>query len=119
MKRDNSVYLKHILDAIEQIEEYLIDTSKDQFYQTKLIQDGVIRQLEIIGEATRSLSDDLRYQYPEVPWSKIIGMRNRMAHQYFNINLTIVWEVAKGELPDLKAQIGDILHKEQGQGGET
>ena len=93
MKRNDSVYLQHILDAIEQIEIYTSSKSYDEFLRERLIQDGVVRQLEIIGEASRKLSSEFREQQPEIPWQQIIGLRNRVIHAYFEINLTIIWEV--------------------------
>ena len=118
MKRDDAVYLRHILDAIKQIEKYLKGISKEQFMENKLLQDGVVRQLEIIGEASRHLSEGLRQRHPEVPWRQIIGMRNRIIHEYFNVDLEIVWEVVEKDLPDLKAQAHKILQK-QSQEGQT
>jgi uncharacterized protein with HEPN domain len=85
MKNSDKVYLAHIRDAITQIEIYTADMSYDRFLQTKLVQDGVIRQLEIIGEASRNLSDDFRTQHSELPWPQIISLRNRLIHVYFDI----------------------------------
>ena len=80
----------HILDAINQIETYTADLSYAQFSQTRLVQDGVMHQLEIIGEAGRNLSDEFRDQHVQLPWSQIISLRNRLIHAYFDINLGIV-----------------------------
>ncbi|MBU1035706.1 DUF86 domain-containing protein, partial [bacterium] len=85
MKKDDSVYLRHILDAISRIEEYTQDIKYDGFMDNYLIQDGVIRQIEIIGEATRNLSDDLKNAYPDIPWRKIADMRNKLIHEYFGV----------------------------------
>jgi uncharacterized protein with HEPN domain len=93
MKKDDAVYLRHILDAIEQIKTYLEGIPEDEFLQTRLVQDAVVRQLEIIGEATRNLSTEFRKKYSEVPWSQIIGLRNRIAHDYLNVDIQIVWEI--------------------------
>lgn len=90
MKKDDTVFLRHILDAIARIEMYSQDVSYKQFMQTPLIQDGIIRNLEIIGEASRNMSGELRAQHPAVPWNRIIGLRNRITHGYFNIILDIV-----------------------------
>ena len=114
MKKDDTVYLKHILDAIQQIEQYLQGVTKEQFLQTKLLQDGVVRELEIIGEASRNLSEELRQKHSDIPWRQIIGMRNRIIHEYFDVDLEIVWEVTEKDLPDLKARIQAIL-QEQGR----
>ncbi len=115
MRKDDTVYLRHILDSIQQIEEYLRDVSKEQFMERRLLQDGVVRQLEIIGEASRNLSEETREKHPEVPWQQIIGMRNRIIHEYFDVDLEIVWEVVEKDLPDLKAQIQTILQEQKRQ----
>jgi uncharacterized protein with HEPN domain len=111
MKRDDSAYLKHILDAILQIEEYVRGVSLEQFKQTKLVQDGVIRELEIIGEASRNLSTELCQSHPETPWKHIIGLRNRIIHAYFDIDLLAVWEIVTEDLPLLKEQVKRILQE--------
>ena len=111
MKKDESVYLRHILDAFVQIEFYMDDVSHEEFLQNRLLQDGVIRQLEVMGEAARNLSDDLRNEYPQIPWRQMIGLRNRMAHAYFNVDLQIVWEIVRGDIPDLKEKIKRILNE--------
>jgi uncharacterized protein with HEPN domain len=78
MKKDDTVYLQHVLDAINTIEEYLLGINEEKFKATRLLQDGVIRQIEIIGEAVRHASKDIRKTYPEVPWSDIAGMRDKL-----------------------------------------
>lgn len=93
----------------------LREVSKDRFLEDRLRQDGVVRQLEIIGEASRQLSDELRRRHPEVPWRQIIGMRNRIIHEYFSVDLEIVWEVVTQDLPVLKDQVQGILQEEQGK----
>jgi uncharacterized protein with HEPN domain len=80
MKRDESVYLQHILDAIAKIDLYLQGVSEESFTQQSLIQDGVIRQLEIIGEAVKRISTDLRSYQPQIPWQDIAGMRDKLIH---------------------------------------
>jgi len=90
MERDDSVYLQHILDAISRIEEYLQGATEETFYQQYLVQDGVIRQLEIIGEATKRLSQRVRAKSPSVPWQDIAGMRDKLVHDYFGVDLDAV-----------------------------
>jgi len=118
MKKDDTVYLRHILDAIQQIEDYLKGVSFEQFFQQRLLQDGAVRQLEIIGEASRNLSHELRQRNPKVPLSQIIGLRNRITHAYFNVNLQIVWEIVQNDLAPLKQQIESILEVLSEQRGE-
>ena len=107
--KDDSIYLLHILDAINQIEEYLTNCSAEQFLQTRLLQDGVIRQLEIIGEATKQLSLPTRQSTPNVPWKHIAGMRDKLIHQYFGVDLEAVWLTAKEDLTLVKSEVSRML----------
>lgn len=109
MKKDDSIYLLHILDSIATIEGYLKGVSESKFKATKLLQDGAIRQIEIIGEAVRHVSKDLRQIYPEIPWEDIAGMRDKLIHDYFGVDLEKVWLTTKEDLPPLKKQVGRIL----------
>ncbi|MCK5913570.1 MAG: DUF86 domain-containing protein [Desulfuromusa sp.] len=109
--KDDKVYLLHILEAIEQIEEYTADCDLARFLATRLIQDGVIRQTEIIGEATKNLSPETRLSEPKVPWKDIAGMRDKLIHQYFGVDLNAVWLTATEDLPALKTTINKLLRK--------
>ena len=108
MKSD-TVYLHHILDAIERIESYLAGVDRSQFDEHPLLQDGVTRQLEIIGEASRQISQGFQDEHAQIPWHAIIGMRNRIAHDYLNIDLDVIWDVARHDLPELKQNIRALL----------
>ncbi len=90
MKRDDSVYLRHILDAVAKTEIYLRGVDKAVFHQNTLLQDGVIRQLEIIGEATKHPLSELRVRYSHVPWQNIAGMRDKLIHGYFGVDVETV-----------------------------
>jgi uncharacterized protein with HEPN domain len=109
MAKDDTVYLRHILDAINTIEEYLQDVNEDTFKATQLLQDGAIRQIEIIGEAIRHMSKDIRRIYPEVPWQDIAGMRDKLIHDYFGVDIEKVWDTTQEDLPVLKEQVIGIL----------
>jgi uncharacterized protein with HEPN domain len=111
MKKDDSLYLKHILDSIKQIEEYIAGFDYNKFLQAKLTQDGVIRQLEIIGEATKNISDSLKKDNPAVPWKDIAGMRDKLIHNYFGVDIQAVWETAQDDLPLLQQGLLKILEK--------
>ncbi|MEW5907631.1 MAG: DUF86 domain-containing protein [Patescibacteria group bacterium] len=108
MKKDKA-YLKHILDAIADIKKFTEDISEEKFYEDKEKQYAALRGLEIIGEATKNLSRELRAKNPEIPWKDIAGMRDKLIHEYFGVNLELVWETIKDRLPKLKKQISEIL----------
>ena len=107
--KDDAVYLRHILECIESIESY-IPNGKSDFFSSKLIQDAVVRNLEVLGEATKRISQDLRRQYSQLPWREMAGLRDVLIHNYFGVDNEIVWNVVEKELPTLKEQIIDMLN---------
>ena len=108
MKEDKP-YLLHIKDAIDKIEKFIEGIDYSNFIEDDMIQSAVIRQIEIIGEATNHLSSKLVEKYFEVPWIDIIGMRHKLIHDYFGVNLKKVWGTIKKDIPSLKKNIEDIL----------
>lgn len=106
--RDDRLYLSNIKECIDRIESYTLD-GKEAFLQTTIIQDAVIRNFEIIGEATKRLSPEIRTAYPDVPWQQVAGFRDVLIHDYLKVNLNRVWGVIEQNLPQLKATIEMIL----------
>ena len=107
--KDNSVYLKHILDAICDIEQFMQGLSKEDFLKNREKQYAVLRGLEVIGEATKNLSRDLKKDCSEINWKDIAGMRDKLIHVYFGVNLSLVWKTVKEDLPTLKKQVQGLL----------
>jgi len=112
MKKD-AVFLKHILDAINLIEEYLKDKSHEEFKDNRMLQDAVIREIEIIGEAAKNLSKEFRNKHSDIPWRQIAGMRDKLIHGYLGVDLDAVWDTATMDVPSLKERLQEILKKEE------
>jgi len=107
--KDNVIYLKHILEAIVSIESYLKDFTYESFTKDKKTIDAVVRELEIIGEASNNLTNDFKKKYPKIPFRDIIDMRNVLTHEYFGVNTKIVWNTCEKNLPELKEVIEAYL----------
>ena len=107
----DEMYLKHILDAIEKIEAYT-SVGRATFLTASHWQDATIRQLEIIGEAARLVSAQTKDEHPEIPWKQMIGMRNRLVHEYSSINFKTVWDTINNDLPTLIALIEPLVPPE-------
>ena len=104
IKRD-LVFVKHILDAIGDIQFSIKNLSKKEFIENKDIKDATIRRLEIIGEAVKNISNDFKEKYPKVSWRKIAELRDIIIHAYFDIDLDIVWKIIKKDIPLFKNQM--------------
>ena len=104
----NLPYINHILDAIKDVEESLKDITKDQFIKNKDVKEANIRRIEIIGESVKNISQSLKDEHKEIEWTKIAGTRDKMIHNYFGVNLDIIWDIIKKDLPKLKKQIEKI-----------
>ena len=108
MKND-SAYLAHIREAIQTIQDYLEGVSYERFESDKMITDAVVRELEILGEASNNLSADFRGQHPDMLWRRMKDMQNFLVHEYFGVNTKVVWDTCKNDLPSLKGFIAAIL----------
>lgn len=108
-EKDDIVFLQDILDSIIQIEKYVQNVSETEFENNLEKQDAVIRRLEIIGEAVKGVSQELRNQTPNLPWREMAGMRDVVIHQYFGVSIRLIWRVTQKEIPILKLSIIEII----------
>ncbi len=109
MPRDYKIYLNDLLEAIDKIEAYTCGITYEQFVDDAKTTDAVIRNLEIIGEATKHIPEPVRVRRPDVEWKKIAVLRDMLVHAYFGVDLEIVWDVLKNKLPVLHEQIQGMM----------
>ncbi len=110
--RDYRLYLKDILEALESIEAFVQGMDRDDLERDDKTASAVIRKFEIIGEATKQLPKEIRQKYPDVPWSDMAGMRDRLIHGYFGVDYEVIWRTIKERIPKVKPQIKRILEQE-------
>jgi uncharacterized protein with HEPN domain len=106
----DKVRVKHILDAIHEIEKYLAGVSQDHFATNSEKRFATIKQLEIIGEACNSISSTIKDAHPEIEWSSIKGFRNISIHEYFDVSTELVWQIAQNDIPALKEKMSELMH---------
>ena len=111
MPHDDRVYLQHIRDAAERIRGYVSGLDEAGFKKNELVQDGVIRQIEIMGEATKRLSAKTKELQPDIPWRDIAGMRDKLLHDYFGVDIERVWLTVTDDLPELASKITALLSR--------
>lgn len=105
MERVDEVYVQHILDAIRAVAEYTEGKTYAAFTEDRMLQDAVVREIEIIGEAANHLSDAFRSHHTSIPWSDVVGMRNKLIHEYFGVDPEVVWKTAREDLPHLRSSL--------------
>jgi uncharacterized protein with HEPN domain len=109
MPRDYKVFLEDVLEAIANVKEFVGPMTRPEFEADKKTVHAVVRDLEVIGEAVKCVPPEVRALYPQVPWTRIAGLRDILIHHYFEIDLDIVWDIVQNKLPELKVQIEGIL----------
>ena len=108
--KEAKVYLIHIRDCIKRIKSYTID-GKTAFFEQSIIQDAVLRNLEVMCESIKNLPDEWKASQPDILWGKIVGFRNRLAHEYLGIDLDIVWDVIENYIPSLEKAVENIAEQ--------
>lgn len=103
--KDWQFRVNDIHDCIIKIEEYIDEVTFDDFKNNEMMVDAVIRKLEVIGEAAAHIPDEIKEQYPDIPWRTMKGIRNILIHEYFGVDNQIIWETVQKDLPDLKDKI--------------
>ena len=111
MYRNYKLYLKDILNAIESIEKFVEGMDFEEFKRDDKTSSAVIRKFEIIGEATKNIPDEIRQQYPQIPWKEMAGMRDRLIHFYFGVDYKLVWETIKERMPEVKPLFRKVMEE--------
>ncbi|MDP2925605.1 MAG: DUF86 domain-containing protein [Nanoarchaeota archaeon] len=104
-EKNDLAFIEHILESINAIKEFSKNISKEELISNRLKQSAIVREIEIIGEAVKNISEILKNKHPEIEWKNIVGTRDKMIHHYFGVDLNIVWDIIKINLPDLKDKI--------------
>ncbi len=112
VKRDYILYLSDMFLSMQRINKYIREIDFETFSQSDIVLDAVIRNLEIIGEAAKKIPFEVQEKYPEMPWSKMYSLRNLIAHEYFAVDIELVWELAKNRLPQNCSDLERIIKSE-------
>lgn len=110
--RDYLLYLQDMLTSMERIEMYIGDKGFSDFENDSLLIDAIVRNFEVIGEAANHVPEEIKENYHEMPWDKMYGLRNLIAHEYFGIDHQLLWQIAKNNLPENKSLLKEIIRKE-------
>ena len=110
LERDYTLYLQDIIDAIDAIGSYINGLDYEQFIENPMVVDAVLRRLEVIGEAAKAIPPEIRKKNPDIPWTKIVGLRNIVIHRYFGIDEENIWEIVTVNIVQLKQQIIELIN---------
>lgn len=116
-ERNDIDLIRDIAESVARISLYTLNMEYEEFRKDKKTQDAVIRNIEIMGEATKKLSEDMRKDYPNIPWKNIAGTRDKLIHNYFGVNIDIIWSIVQIEIPSLLPKIERIYQNLNEQGG--
>jgi uncharacterized protein with HEPN domain len=105
--KDDLVYIEHILEAINKIQEYTTGLTKEQFIQNELVVDAVVRNIEIIGEASKKVNKNLQQIYYDIPWRDMAGMRDKLIHDYMGVDTEVIWQTIIDDLPVLQRKLSE------------
>jgi uncharacterized protein with HEPN domain len=108
MNKNDLAYIDHIIDCIRKIQEFSKGLTLKEFSKNELVQDAIIRNIEIIGEASKKISSDTKKTYFEIPWKEITGMRDKLIHDYLGVDTKVVWKTIKEDIPTLKRLLKKI-----------
>ncbi|MEK6850149.1 MAG: DUF86 domain-containing protein [Nanoarchaeota archaeon] len=111
MNKETEAFARHIIDSIDSIKSFLGSMSKEELQKDRLRQSAIIRELEVIGEAVKNLPESVKKEFKSIPWKQIAGMRDKLIHHYFGVDLNVVWQVIEFDLDVLKEETKKILNK--------
>ncbi len=112
--KDDKLYLIHVSESIEKIDSYITGLDFASFMEKAIVQDAVLRNLQVLAESTQQFSDEFKSRHPEIEWYKIAGLRNILVHDYLGIDLETVWAAVTSKLPELKAVVQKALGDSEG-----
>lgn len=112
MKRIFLDYLQDMLNSIQEIESFINGRSYEEFNENKMLKNAVVRSLEVLGEASKNIPEEVKMKHSEIPWKRISGMRDKLIHNYFGVDYRMVWEVSKNKIPEIKPLVENLIKKE-------
>lgn len=109
MKLDDKIRIQHMIDAAEEALSFVSDKSENEFNRNRMLVLSIIKEIEIIGEAASKISEETKLKFNNIPWQDIVGMRNRLIHGYFDVDIKLVWNTIKNDLPSLLKSLKEII----------